>query len=268
MRTNYFKLFLSAVVMALVVVACGDKDGKMAMEDDGPHGLILANMDTTVSPKNDFYNYVNGTWMKNTEIPDDQVRWGGFMVLRKSTDKDVLEILANAKESDKYTPDTDQAKAMMIFESELDTVARDARGIEPLQPILDKIAAVSSVEDFQKLMTQEAVTVSQPFFGFAAFSNPSNSAINSGYVIPGGLGLPDRDYYTNSDEASKTIRGQYTDHITRMLQFLGDSEEEARAQAETILAFETRLAEPRLDKVARRDIKTIRLWIDQGAKNN
>ena len=255
MRTNYFKLFLSAVVMTFVVVACADKDGKMAMEDDGPHGLILANMDTAVSPKDDFYNYVNGTWMKNTEIPDDQVRWGGFMVLRKSTDKDVLEILANAKESNKYTPDTDQAKAMMIFASELDTMARNERGIEPLQPILDKIEAVTSVEDYQKLMTEEAVTVSQPFFGFAAFSNPSNSAMNSGYIIPGGLGLPDRDYYTNTDEASKTIRAQYQDHITRMLQFLGDSEEDASAQAETILAFETRLAEPRLDKVARRDFR-------------
>ena len=212
-------------------------------------------MDTTVSPKNDFYNYVNGTWMKNTEIPEDQVRWGGFMVLRKSTDMDVLDIIAEAKESNKYAPDTDQAKAIMIFESELDTVARNEAGIEPLRPILEKIDAISTVEEFQKLITKNAVTVSQPFMGFAAFSNPSNSAMNSGYVLPGGLGLPDRDYYTNTDEASKTIRKQYKDHITRMLQFLGDTEEEAKAQAETILAFETRLAIPRLDKVARRDFR-------------
>ena len=255
MRTNYLKIILSALALSVIVVACGDKDGKMAMEDDGPHGLILANMDTTVSPKDDFYNYVNGTWMKNTEIPDDQVRWGGFTVLRKSTDHDVLEIIANAKESNTYAPETDQAKAIMIFESELDSVARNERGVEPLRPILEKIEAVSTTEEFQKLMTQEAVAVSQPFFGFAAFSNPSNSAINSGYIIPGGLGLPDRDYYTNTDEASKTIRDQYKDHIVRMLQFLGDSEEEARSQAETILAFETRLATPRLDKVARRDFR-------------
>lgn len=255
MKTNYFKPLLAAICIAFVMSACADKDGKMAVEDDGPHGLILANMDTTVSPKNDFYNYVNGTWMKNTEIPDDQVRWGGFMVLRKSTDMDVLEIIAEAKESNKYAPDTDQAKAIMIFESELDTVARNEAGIEPLRPILEKIDAITNVEEFQKLITKNAVTVSQPFMGFAAFSNPSNSAMNSGYVLPGGLGLPDRDYYTNTDEASKTIRKQYKEHITRMLQFLGDTEEEAKAQAETILAFETRLAIPRLDKVARRDFR-------------
>ncbi|AVI50730.1 M13 family peptidase [Pukyongia salina] len=255
MKTNYFKPLLAAICIAFVMSACADKDGKMVVEDDGPHGLILANMDTTVSPKNDFYNYVNGTWMKNTEIPDDQVRWGGFMVLRKSTDMDVLEIIDEAKESNKYAPDTDQAKAIMIFESELDTVARNEAGIEPLRPILEKIDAITNVEEFQKLITKNAVTVSQPFMGFAAFSNPSNSAMNSGYVLPGGLGLPDRDYYTNTDEASKTIRKQYKEHITRMLQFLGDTEEEAKAQAETILAFETRLAIPRLDKVARRDFR-------------
>jgi putative endopeptidase len=255
MKTNYFKPLLAAICVAFAMSACADKDGKMAGNDDGPHGLILANMDTTVSPKNDFYNYVNGTWMKNTEIPDDQVRWGGFMVLRKSTDMDVLDIIAEAKESNKYAPDTDQAKAIMIFESELDTVARNEAGIEPLRPILEKIDAISTVEEFQRLITKNAVTVSQPFMGFAAFSNPSNSAMNSGYVLPGGLGLPDRDYYTNTDEASKTIRKQYKDHITRMLQFLGDTEEEAKAQAETILAFETRLAIPRLDKVARRDFR-------------
>jgi putative endopeptidase len=255
MKTNYFKPFLAVILAVFTIASCADKDGKMAVNDDGPHGLILANMDTTVSPKNDFYNYVNGTWMKNTEIPDDQVRWGGFMVLRKSTDMEVLDILASAKESDKYPPETDQAKAIMIFESELDTVARNSAGIEPLKPILEKIENISSVEDFQKVMTQNAVTVSQPFMAFAAFSNPSNSAINSGYVIPGGLGLPDRDYYTNTDEASKKIRDQYKDHITRMLQFLGDTEEEARTQAETVLAFETRLAEPRLDKVASRDFR-------------
>jgi putative endopeptidase len=104
-------------------------------------------------------------------------------------------------------------------------------------------------------MTVDAVTISQPFLGVAAFSNPNNSAINSAYITPGGLGLPNRDFYVNTDEKSIEIRGQYTDHITRMLQFLGDSEADARAQAETILAFETKLAIPRLDKVASRDFR-------------
>jgi len=257
MKTNIFKGVLAAAVLVLTLAACQQKEGKMAMAEEEQHGLILANMDTTVNPKDDFYNYVNGTWMKNTEIPDDQVRWGGFTVLRKSTDADVLDILANAKESGKYAPETDQAKAIMIFESKLDTLGRDKVGVEPLQEALGIIEGIESVADFQKAMTVHANKVSQPFFGLAAFSNPSNSAMNSAYVTPGGLGLPDRDYYTNQDEASETIRRQYVDHITRMLQFLGDTEADARQQAETILAFETRLAEPQLDKVARRDFRNM-----------
>jgi putative endopeptidase len=255
MKTNFLKPLCIAGLLAVTLNSCSDKDKKMAVADDGPHGLILANMDTTVNPKDDFYNYVNGTWMKTTEIPDDQVRWGGFMVLRKSTDLDVLKIVDEAIESNKYAADTDQAKALMIFQTALDSAARDKAGIEPLKPILKKIDEIKTIEDFQKVMTKNAVTVSQPFFGLAAFSNPNNSAMNSAYIIPGGLGLPERDYYLNQDQASKDIRVEYVDHITRMLQFLGDSEADARTQAETVLAFETRLAKPRLDKVASRDFR-------------
>lgn len=253
MKTNIFKSFMALGAVVLIVGACENKDS--AKVDDGPHGIILANMDTLVSPKTDFYNYVNGNWMKNTEIPDDQVRWGGFGVLRKKTDRDVLGILAKAKESKNYADDTDQAKALMIFESELDTLARDAAGIEPIKPILQKIAAIKTLKEFQTLMTANAAEVSQPFIGVAAFSNPSNSAVNACYITPGQLGLPERDYYLKTDEKSVEIRQQYVDHITRMLQFLGDSEEVARKQAEVILALETKLAEPRFDKIQRRDFR-------------
>ncbi len=254
MKTNFLKPVIAFAVIAVAATACKEKTD-VAVVDTDPHGIILANMDTTVNPKADFYNYVNGSWMKNNEIPDDETSWAGFTILRKKTSKDVLNILAKAKESGKYKPETDQAKALMIYESELDTVARNKAGITPIMPTLDKIAAMKTMEDFQKLMSEDAVTVSQPFLGLAAFSNPNNSAMNSAYITPGGLGLPDRDFYTNTDAASVKIREQYVDHITRMLQFLGDTEESARKQGETILAFETKLATPRLDKVASRDFR-------------
>ncbi|CAM3348610.1 M13 family metallopeptidase [Aequorivita lipolytica] len=254
MKTNFLKPVVAFAVIAVAVTACKEKTD-VAVADNEPHGIILANMDTTVSPKADFYNYVNGNWMKNNEIPDDETSWAGFTILRKKTSKDMLNILTKAKESGKYAPETDQAKALMIYESKLDSVARDKAGITPIMPTLDKIAAMDSMEDFQKLMSEDAVAVSQPFLGLAAFSNPSNSAMNAAYITPGSLGLPDRDFYTNTDPASVKIRQQYVDHITRMLQFLGDTEESARKQAETILAFETKLATPRLDKVASRDFR-------------
>jgi len=257
MKTNFLKPAIAAAIVAVTVASCKEKTeiSKVEAENTEPRGIILANMDTTVSAKDDFYNYVNGNWMKNNEIPEDQTSWGGFTILRKDTDADVLNILSKAKESKKYGADTDQAKALSIFESELDTVARNKAGIDPLKPALEKIAAVKTMEDYQKLFTENSVIISQPFFGLAAFSNPSNSSMNSAYITPGGLGLPDRDFYTSTDAASVKIREQYVDHITRMLQFIGDTEESARKQAETILAFETKLATPRLDKVASRDFR-------------
>ena len=254
MKIISLKSGIAVLVLASMIIVCIIYI-KMAKSENVERGIILSNMDTTVSPKQDFYNYVNGNWMKTTEIPDDEVRWGGFGVLRKSTAANVLEILKKAKESGKYAPESDQAKALAIFASELDTEARNEAGIEPLKPALAKIAAIANVVDFQKVITVDAVSVSQPFLGIAAFSNPNNSAMNSAYITPGSLGLPDRDFYTNTDSKSVEIRAHYVDHITRMLQFLGDTEVEARAQAATILALETKLAIPRLDKVASRDFR-------------
>lgn len=251
MKTNFLKPIALMAAMAAGVSAC-----KPAKENPvESHGIILENMDTSVSPKDDFYNYVNGTWMKENEIPDDETIWGGFTKLRKDTAKNVLDILDRAKKSNKYGPETDQAKAIIIYESKLDKDARNALGIEPILPALAKIEAMNSMEDFQNLMSKESVRISQPFVGLSAFANPNDSQMNATYITTGRLGLPERDFYTNDDEESEKIRGQYVDHITRMLQFLGDSEADARQQAETILAFETRLAEPRLDKVASRDFR-------------
>lgn len=254
MNSKFLKPVVAFAVIAVAATACKEKT-EVAQTDTEPHGIILANMDTTVSPKADFYNYVNGNWMKNNEIPGDENNWGGFTILRKKTAENLLSILENAKKSGKYGPETDQAKALMIYESKLDTLARNKAGIEPLKPTLEKIESIKNIADFQKVIFENSVSVSQPFLGLYAMANPTNSSMNSAYITPGGLGLPDRDFYTNTDPASEKIRQQYVEHITRMLQFLGDSEESARKQAETILAFETKLAAPRLDKVASRDFR-------------
>ena len=256
MKRNVLKPVIALAFVAAAITSCKENTKtEIAVVDNEPHGIILANMDTTVSPKVDFFNYVNGNWMKHNEIPADETQWGGFTILRKDTRQDMLNILAKANESGEYKASSDQGKALTIYETMMDTVARNAAGIEPIKPILAKIEAMTSIKDFQKLISVEEATVSQPFLGLAAFSNPSNSSMNSAYITPGSLGLPERDFYTNTDPASEEIRQQYVAHITRMLQFLGDTEESANEQAKTILAFETKLATPRLDKVASRDFR-------------
>ncbi len=244
------------VLVALATCAFYSLEAQTNSVNDGEAlpGIVLENMKPEISPKDDFYNFVNGTWMDETEIPADRSSWGGFSVLRKSTDNDVLQILAKAKASGKYGPETDQAKALAIFDSKLDSVARDKVGLTPLQSALDDIASVKTLADLQTVVAKNP-SISTPFIGLGVFADLNNSAMNAVYLGPNGLGLPDRDFYLEQDEKSKEIREEYVKHTAKMLQMLGDSESDAMTAAKKILAMETQLAEPRLDKVARRDVR-------------
>jgi predicted metalloendopeptidase len=216
-------------------------------------GIDLSLMDTSVSPKDDFFNFVNGTWLKNTEIPADRTRWGSFDELRKKTDADALAILAEASKNPKYKSDTDQGKAINLYKSIMDTVARNKAGIKPLLPYLTKINAVKNVSDLQNLMIQMASKGGVGFFGIGVGTDAKNSSKNVVYVGPGSLGLPDRDYYVSDDADSKEKREKYVLHIARMLQYIGEKPQEAKNHAEKILALETEMSRPRLDRVERRD---------------
>lgn len=253
MKINIKSILVVSVFGFFAFLGCKE-DSKLetAMAENIP-GINLDNMDPTVSPKDDFYNYVNGNWAKKTQIPDDETRWGGFGVLRKDTRKDVLQIMNTSKELGKYEEGTDQKKALLIFETELDTVARDKAGITPLQPMLDKIYGIKNLNDMQTVYAK-TIGVSAPFAGIGANADLNDSRMNVAWVFPGGLGLQ-RDYYLDQDAKSKEIRGQYVTHISRMLQFINYSKEDADTAANKILAMETILAEPRLDKVAMRDAR-------------
>lgn len=253
MKTNIKSILVVSVLAIFTFLGCKDEPKEETAMVEKIPGINLDNMDTSVSPKDDFYNYVNGNWVKNTKIPDDETRWGGFGVLRKDTREDVLEILKTSKELGKYEEGSDQKKALLIFESELDTIARNEAGIQPLLPILAKIDGINSIKDMQ---TVEATTlgVATPFAGLGAGPDLNDSSMNTAWVGPGGTGLQ-RDYYLDQDEKSKEIREKYKAHVSRMLQFIEYSKEDADAAAIKILEMETKLVEPRLDKVAARDTR-------------
>jgi len=251
MKINSKKFLLLSTFSFLTLVTCKE-EAKNDMAEKIP-GIILENMDTSVNPKDDFYNYVNGNWVKATTIPDEESRWGGFGVLRKSTRKDVLDIINTSKELGTYAEGTDQKKALLVFESELDTVARNQAGITPLKPLLNAINGINNLSDMQ---TVEATImgVSAPFAGIGANADLNNSSMNIAWVFPGGLGLQ-RDRYLDQDGNAKDIRKKYVDHMARMFQFIEYDEATARSAAEKILAMETKLAKPRLDKVESRDMR-------------
>ena len=122
---------LMLMLVAAVVTSCKSDDKKMA-ENKETHGINLSFMDTTVNPQDDFFMYVNGKWVDSTEIPDEYTTWGSFNELRKKTDADALSLLEKASDNKELDASSDQAKAVYMYESMLDTVTRNNKGIEHL----------------------------------------------------------------------------------------------------------------------------------------
>lgn len=216
-------------------------------------GIKISNMDLSVKPTENFYQYVNGTWLKNTEIPADKTRWGTYDELRQKTDIDALNILKEAATNPKYKSSTDQGKAVNLYKSILDTVGRNKQGLSPLKPYLTKINAVKNVKDLQALLVEMEPIGGIGFVSVGISGDAKNSNRNVIYVGPGSVGLPDRDYYVSDDKDSKEKREKYVLHVAKMLQFLGEKPKKSKADANKILALETAMSQPRFDRVERRD---------------
>lgn len=247
---NFKNLSLSLALIGFFSTQAQNADAKKMP------GINLDYMDKKTKPVDDFYKFVNGTWLEKTEIPSDKTRWGSFDELRQNTDKDALVILNDAAKNPKYKANTDQGKAINVYKSVMDTVARNTQGIKPLQPYLAKINAIKNINDLQKLMMiEEAVGGGVGFFGFGIGADEKNSNKNVVSLGPGSLGLPDRDYYVSTDKDSKEKREKYVLHVAKMLQFLDENPEQAKADADKILALEIQMSKPRLDRVERRDSK-------------
>ncbi|MGY5850725.1 M13 family metallopeptidase [Salegentibacter sp. F14] len=246
-------LFYSILGAAIVSGCKSDKEDSVEKEEI--HGINLAYMDTTVSPKNDFFRFVNGKWVDSTEIPQDQTTWGSFMELRQTTDADALTLLEGASNNENLDPQSDKAKAVYLYNTIMDTVSRNEQGVTPVEPYLKKVDAIQNKEDLQGFLTDMQQYGGAGFFSFGVRADAKNSNQNAAYLYPTGLGLPDRDYYVADDPDSKEKREKYKEHITKMLQYIDYSQEEASKAAQTILEFETKLAEPQLDKVERRDAR-------------
>lgn len=255
------KTLLALTASAFLFAAC-KKDAK---EEVIP-GIVVENMDTSVRPNDDFFRYVNGSWLDKTEIPADRTSWGGFGELRKKTDADVLTILEDAiKEGNfeklkdaegNYTKISDQQKAVFYYQSIMDTVARDGQGIKPILPFLAKIDEVKNLKDLEELLINFTPYGGAGFFNFAVFNDLKNSKMNAPYITPAGLGLT-RDYLLDQDDDTKKKREKYQAHVARMLQKFGSDEATAKKDAEKILAYEISLATPRLTKEERRDTRKL-----------
>ncbi len=259
MKNYIFKGSLGFLFLASLLNSCKAKQEAVTAVETvevkkESTGINTNFMDTSVKPSDDFFRYVNGKWLDNTEIPSDRTRWGSFDELRKNTDEDVMAILKEAINDKSIDPNSDQAKAINLYKSILDTVSRNNQGIEPLKPFLAKIDAVKSAKDVTALITEmEAEGNGVGFFGSYVYTDAKNSSRNVVYLGTGSLGLPDRDYYVSDAPDNVEKRQKYQAHIARMLQFIGEDEKMATSNAAKILELESKMSAATLDRVERRD---------------
>lgn len=240
----------SLLIVGAVLIATVSCKENQADDTVNQPGLDLGYMDTSVSPKDDFYRYVNGVWIDSTEIPADQTVWGGFNKLRKDTDADVLAILDKAMKDENLDPDSDQAKAVYVYQSMMDNESRNKAGYEPLVPYLEKIENIKTLDELLEVSASLRTKGLNAFFGVYVGPDAMNTEMNVAQLGNGSLGMA-REYYVGEDDDSKEKLAKYEDHITRMLGMIGM--DNAAQTASEIVAFEKAMAQPRLDKVTRRD---------------
>ena len=246
------KLILCAAAL-LLAAACGKalEDTKTEGAAAKASGIDLQYMDTNVKPGDDFFAYVNGTWLRDTEIPADRSSYGGFYVLIDEAQENVRAIIEESASGD-FAKGTDEQKVGDLYKSYLDWDTRNERGTKPLQPELDRIESISDHDDLAVYFA-EAVKrgLDAPFdLGqYADFKNPKTYMI---YAMQSGLGLPDREYYLQEDEKSEKLREQYVAHVETMFDLAGlPGGPEA---AKTVMALETQLAKEQMKKENTRDM--------------
>jgi putative endopeptidase len=214
-------------------------------------GIIKQNMDLSVKPGDDFFNYVNGTWLANTEIPADKSNYGGFSILRDESQDDVMAIIRSSAEGD-FAAGSDEQKVGGLYSSYMDMEKRDALGVTPLKSEFARIAAIKNYDQLAVYFARASK------YGFPApfvvgqyvdLKNPETYMIHTWQA---GLGLPDREYYFKEDEANETIRTAYVKHIAKMFDLAGLGNGESNA--DLIMELESTLAAQHMKKEQTRDM--------------
>ncbi|MCX2745733.1 M13 family metallopeptidase [Mangrovivirga sp. M17] len=241
----------------LLLLTAGIMACQSNVEKSKNNAIDVSLMDTTVRAQDDFFRYVNGTWVDETEIPGDQGRWGSFNELREKSTATVREVLENALESGELKEGSDEYKAGLFYNVGMDSSLAENVGIKPLAPYFDQINGISDKASLQEYVIQDHKRGGSVFFGFGVLADLKNSKVNAAYLWQSGLGLPDRDYYFKEDSVSQSIREEYVKHVEKMLVLAGETQEAASAQAEKVMEIETLLADSSRTRVEMRNIPAL-----------
>ncbi len=225
--------------------------------DEQTHGFNKSSMDRSVKPCDNFYQYANGTWLKNNPIPPDRSSWGAGSELSEKNLTVLHQILEDAAQDTHAPEGSIKQKVGTFYRLGMDEKKIEEEGIKPLQPEFDRIAAIQNPEDLVRVIAHFHRNNINPAFGYFVYQDFKNSTAMSSWLYQGGLGMPDRDYYTSDDEKMQGLRKEYVAHVQKMFELLGDAAEKAKAEAATVMEMETRMAKASMTNVEQRDPNAI-----------
>jgi putative endopeptidase len=246
---SYFpRAALAALLLALAARAT------QAQASSPTHGLDRANIDTTCTACGDFYQYANGAWLKRTEIPAAYTQYSTFREVADRADSVVHLVLEDAA---KGSSDHSTREAGLYYATCMDTTTIEAQGLSPLKSRLARVDAISSLAALRSQVAQLQMDGVGVMFGTGSEPDFKNSTHVILALEQGGLGLPDRDYYTRTDSTSTKLRNTYLDHIAKTFVLAGEAPAQATRDAASVLAIETALAGASMTNVERRDPKKL-----------
>ena len=220
---------------------------------DDNHGFDVSNMDPTASACNNFFQYANGGWIARNPIPAAYPSWGRFNELADKNQEQLRDILENACKNTRATERSNEQKIGDYYASCMDETGIEAAGLKPLADELKVIDAIKDQSTLQSEVARLHMQGVRVMFRFGSAQDFKQSTQVIGQLFQGGLALPDRDYYTKTDDKSRDIRDKYLLHVAAMLELAGADSATARGNAEKVMAIETKLAEASMTRVQTRN---------------
>ena len=252
-RIPAVSLLLLLGLAAAGLLRAGQASGDGKSPDAGSRGVDMSILDKTCKPCEDFYHYASGAWLAKNPVPAAYPSWGRFNELAERNRELLRQILEGAAANTKAASGSNEQKIGDFYASCMDEKQINAQGVKPLEPEFARIDSIQTTDGLQSEVAWLQAMGVGAVFEFGSTQDAKNSTQVIGGAEQGGLGLPDRDYYTKTDDKSKQIRQQYQEHVAKMLQLAGDSPAKASSEAEAILNLETKLADASLTRVERRD---------------
>ena len=213
----------------------------MGADAQNKSGLVMQNLDKTVKPADDFYQFATGGWQKNHPLPAAYSRFGSFDQLAEDNNKRINDILAELQKKS-YKKGTIEQKLSDFYKQALDMESRNKAGISPVKPLLDEMEAAKSKADLEKIQLKYAAQGYGVSFGGGFGADEKNVTMNIFQLSQGGLTLGQKDYYVNNDEATVAIREAFKKYIADMFKLYGFSAEQAEQKSQAVFQHETMLA--------------------------